>query len=534
MSIYLQTLPETAIESLGLQPAGNLHYQLMPSELVEDCLKRNEGDIAESGALVIHTGKFTGRSPKDRFIVEDDLTRDTVDWNEINLPFSSTHFEELFAEVRHYMNELSDLWIRDGFAGADPAFRLSIRFFNELPSSNLFEYNMFIRPSEEELENFEPEWQVLSVPGLKLKPGKYGSRGENTVVVSFTHKLVLVVGTGYTGEIKKSIFSVLNFLLPLKKSVLSMHCSANQGPDGDTAIFFGLSGTGKTTLSTTEGRNLIGDDEHGWSEKGIFNFEGGCYAKCINLSEEKEPAIWSAIRPGALLENVAFYQDSRKVNFEDGSITENTRVSYPLSFIPGAVQPAFGAVPGNIFFLTCDAFGILPPISKLTVPQAMYQFISGYTAKVAGTETGITEPKPTFSACFGAPFLPLHPGKYAAMLGEKLRAGNVKVWWVNTGWTGGVYGTGTRIPLAYTRALIDAALAGALDKQQMITDPVFGVQVPVTCPGVPAAILQPRNTWSDAAAYDVQSKKLASLFVQNFDQYAVGVKQEILAAAPQF
>jgi phosphoenolpyruvate carboxykinase (ATP) len=391
---------------------------------------------------------------------------------------------------------------------------------------------MFLRPEEEELDEFTPEWTVLSAPGLLLDPKECGTRQHNAAVVSFKHKTILIAGSGYTGETKKGIFTILNYILPQQKDVLSMHCSANMGKGGDTAVFFGLSGTGKTTLSADPNRKLIGDDEHGWTNDNIFNFEGGCYAKLINLSPEKEPEIYNAIRPGAIVENVEFHAGTNTINFDDSSITENTRVSYPLHFISNAMEPSVGNIPKNLFFLTCDAYGVLPPISRLTKGQAMYQFISGYTAKVAGTEAGVTEPKPTFSACFGAPFLPLHPGKYAQMLGRKMEQHKVNVWLINTGWTEGPYGVGHRMKLSYTRAMITAALEGKLDNEDMEKDPVFGVSVPVAVPGVPSELLNPRNTWADKAAYDEKAKYLAGLFIKNFEKYATEVEPEILAAAP--
>jgi phosphoenolpyruvate carboxykinase (ATP) len=432
-----------------------------------------------------------------------------------------------------YLNRKPEIWVRDCYACADPRYRLNIRVINEKPWTNLFVYNMFLRPTEEELDDFHADWYIISAPDLKLDPTECGIRQQNATIVSFKHKTILIAGSGYTGETKKGIFAILNYLLPHEKNVLSMHCSANMGDDGDTAIFFGLSGTGKTTLSADPTRKLIGDDEHGWTEDNVFNFEGGCYAKLINLSEEKEPEIFHAIRAGALVENIQFYPNTKQINFDDSTITENTRVSYPLDFISNAIHPSIGNIPCNIFFLTCDAYGVLPPISKLTKGQAMYQFISGYTAKVAGTETGVTEPKPTFSACFGAPFLPLHPGKYAEMLGQKMEKNQVNVWMVNTGWTGGPYGTGSRMKLSYTRAMIAAALRGQLNQVETITDPVFGVQIPKDVPGVPSELLIPRNTWTDKAAYDEKARFLAGLFLKNFEKYASGVSAEILAAAPK-
>ncbi len=532
MSAPVVFLPKKSLLRLGLKNTESIHYQSTPEELVQDTLRIGEGVLNDTGALVIRTGEFTGRSPKDKFTVKDETTADSVHWNEFNIPIEPGYFDIIYKKVIEYLDKIPEIWIRDCYACADPRYRLQVRCINEKPWNNLFAYNMFLRPTEEELENFEPEWQVISVPGLKLDPKECGTRQHNAAVVSFKHKLILIAGTGYTGETKKGIFTILNYILPHEKNVLSMHCSANMGRDGDTAIFFGLSGTGKTTLSADPNRKLIGDDEHAWTSDNIFNFEGGCYAKTIHLTEEKEPEIYHAIRPGALVENVTFYPGTNKINFDDASITENTRVSYPLHFISNAQEPSIGGIPKNIFFLTCDAFGILPPISKLTPGQAMYQFISGYTAKVAGTETGVTEPKPTFSACLGAPFLPLHPGKYAMMLGEKMHKHDVHVWMVNTGWTGGPYGTGHRMKLNYTRAMITAALEGSLDNVKYDKDPVFGFAIPTECPGVPAEVLHPRNTWEDKQAYDEKAKYLAGLFRKNFEKYADGVSEEVLGAAP--
>jgi phosphoenolpyruvate carboxykinase (ATP) len=533
MSVPTISIPVNKLLKLGLTATNNIHYQLTPDELVQDTLRLGEGELNDTGALVIKTGEFTGRSPKDKFTVKDEITADTVHWNEFNIPIEEKYFDIIFKKITNYLNELPELWIRDAYACADPRYRLNIRVITEKPWINLFAYNMFLRPNEEELENFRPDWQILSAPGLKLDPKECGTRQHNGAVVSFKHKMILIAGTGYTGETKKGIFTILNYILPHEKDVLSMHCSANMGKQGDTAVFFGLSGTGKTTLSADPNRKLIGDDEHGWTEDGIFNFEGGCYAKCIGLSEEKEPEIYQAIRPGALVENTTFFPNTNRINFDNGSITENTRVSYPLHFISNAKEPSVGGIPKNLFFLTCDAFGVLPPVSRLNPGQAMYQFISGYTAKVAGTETGITEPKPTFSACFGAPFLPLHPGAYAAMLGEKMRKHQVNVWLINTGWTGGPYGVGNRMKLSYTRAMITAALEGKLDKAEFTKDPVFGFEVPLTCPGVPTEVLNPRNTWADKQAYDEKAKYLAGLFTKNFEKYAEGVQEEIRKAGPR-
>jgi len=518
---------------IGLTKSESIHYQSTPEELVQDTLRIGEGTLTNTGALAINTGEFTGRSPQDKFTVKDEVTENTVHWNNFNIPIDEKYFHIIREKIMNHLNAQAELWVRDCYACADPRFRLNIRVVTEKPWTNLFAYNMFLRPEEEELEGFDPEWHVLSAPGLRLDPAECGTRQHNAAVVSFKHKTILIAGTGYTGETKKGIFTILNYILPQEKNVLSMHCSANMADNGDTAIFFGLSGTGKTTLSADPNRKLIGDDEHGWTADGVFNFEGGCYAKLINLSAEKEPEIFHAIRPGAIVENVKFFEGTNKINFDDASITENTRVSYPLDFISNAAVPSVGTIPRNIFFLTCDAYGVLPPISKLTKGQAMYQFISGYTAKVAGTEAGVTEPKPTFSACFGAPFLPLHPGKYAEMLGMKMEENKVNVWLINTGWTGGPYGVGNRMKLGYTRAMITAALEGKLDNVETVNDPIFGVAVPKEVPGVPAELLTPRNTWTDQAAYDEKALYLAGLFVKNFEKYASGVSEEIRNAAPK-
>jgi phosphoenolpyruvate carboxykinase (ATP) len=533
MSVPTISINIEKLAALGLKNSESIHYQLTPDELVQDTLKRGEGLLNDTGALVITTGEFTGRSPKDRFIIKDEITADTVNWNDFNNPLEPKYFDIIYKKVMSYLNALPELWIRDSFVCADPRYRLNLRVITENPWCNLFAYNMFLRPSEEELDSFSPEWHVISAPGLRLDPHECGIRQHNAALISFKHKMIIVTGSGYTGEIKKGVFSVLNYLLPKKKKVLSMHCSANMGDDGSTAIFFGLSGTGKTTLSADPSRKLIGDDEHAWTDDNIFNFEGGCYAKCINLTEEKEPEIYNAIRPGALVENVVFFPATNKIDFEAATITENTRVSYPLFYISNSLETSVGNPPKNIFLLTCDAFGVLPPISKLSPGQAMYQFISGYTAKVAGTETDITEPKPTFSACFGAPFMPLHPGFYAEMFGERMQQHNVDVWLINTGWTGGPFGTGTRIKLSYTRAMITAALNDELKNATFEKDPVFGVGIPASCPGVPAEVLQPRNTWQDKDAYDEKAKFLAGLFIKNFEKYKDVVNHEILNASPK-
>ena len=525
------TIPKHALINLGIQMAADIYYQQSPEDLVDQTLQLGQGVLNDTGALVINTGMFTGRSPKDRFIVKDGLTQDSVNWNDFNIPIDSKYFDQLYGKMMAYLSD-KKMWVRDCYACADSKYRINIRVVNENPWSNLFVYNMFLRPAEEELEGFSPEWHIIQAPGFKADPLIDGTRQHNFAIVSFTKKTILIGGTGYTGEMKKSIFSVLNYLLPHNKGVLSMHCSANVGPGGDSAIFFGLSGTGKTTLSADPKRMLIGDDEHGWTGQKVFNFEGGCYAKTIDLSEAKEPEIYRAIKPGALVENVTFIAGTNRIDFADNSITENTRVSYPLHFISNALEPSIGNTPKNIFFLTCDAYGIFPPISKLDAGQAMYQFISGYTAKVAGTEAGVTEPKATFSACFGAPFMPLHPARYAEMLGKKMLAEKVNVWMINTGWSGGPYGIGKRMKLNYTRAMITAALEGKLDTASFEKHPVFGILMPAKCEGVPANILNPKNTWADKAMYDAKATELARLFITNFKKYESGVSEAILAAAP--
>jgi phosphoenolpyruvate carboxykinase (ATP) len=479
------------------------------------------------------TGEFTGRSPKDKFCVVDTKTENTVWWGEVNQKFDSDKFEKLLNKVIDNF-EGKKMYVRDAYACADPRYRLNLRVFNETAYHNLFCNNLFLRPTAEELKNFEPEWLIINAPSFKAVAAEDGTRQHNFTMIDFTRKIILIGGSAYTGEMKKGIFTVLNYILPQERNTLSMHCSANIGKNGDTAIFFGLSGTGKTTLSADPDRKLIGDDEHGWAEDSVFNFEGGCYAKCVDLTEEKEPQIFHAIKAGALLENTRFFPGTTTVDYSNISVTENTRAAYPLHHIDNIAIPSVGKAPENIFFLTADAFGVLPPISKLSVGQAMYSFISGYTAKVAGTEAGVTEPQATFSACFGRVFLPLHPGKYAEMLGEKLKANpNINVWLINTGWTGGAYGTGSRMKLSYTRAMITAALNGELNNVAYEAHPVFGYMMPTSCPNAPAELLNPRNTWADKSAYDAQANKLANMFVKNFEQYAAGVSKEILDAAPK-
>jgi phosphoenolpyruvate carboxykinase (ATP) len=516
-----------------LSKASKAYTNLTPEELLKHALENGEGVLTDTGALMADTGEFTGRSPKDKFCVVDAKTENTVWWGEVNQKFDSDKFGKLLDKVIAHF-EGKKMYVRDAYACADPRYRLNLRVFNETAYHNLFCNNLFLRPTAEELTTFAPEWLIINAPSFKAVAAEDGTRQHNFTMIDFTRKIILIGGSAYTGEMKKGIFTVLNYILPQERNTLSMHCSANIGKKGDTAIFFGLSGTGKTTLSADPERKLIGDDEHGWAEDSVFNFEGGCYAKCVDLTQEKEPQIFNAIKAGALLENTRFIPGTITPDYANISVTENTRAAYPLHHIDNIAIPSVGKTPENIFFLTADAFGVLPPISKLSVGQAMYSFISGYTAKVAGTEAGVTEPQATFSACFGRVFLPLHPGKYAEMLGEKLKANpNINVWLINTGWTGGAYGTGSRMKLAYTRAMITAALNGELDNVTFENHPIFGYAMPTSCPNAPAELLNPRNTWTDKTAYDLQANKLANMFVKNFEQYAAGVSKEILDAAPK-
>lgn len=525
--------PTASLEGMGIRNVKTAYWNLSPAELAEHTLAKGQGRLTDTGALSVNTGKFTGRSPKDKFTVKDAITEHTVDWGDINIPLSPENFEKLYQGIVAYL-EGKEVYVRDAYACADPKHRLNIRVVNEYPWANLFCNDLFLRPTEAEIMTQQPDWIILQAPGFEANPAEHGTRQANFTAVNFSRKMILIGGSAYTGEMKKGIFGVLNYILPQNKGVLSMHCSANEGEIGDVALFFGLSGTGKTTLSADPNRKLIGDDEHGWDAGSVFNFEGGCYAKCIDLTEEKEPQIYRAIKPGALVENVTFFDGTDKVNFADASITENTRVAYPIYHIDNAKEPSTGGDPKNIFFLTCDAYGILPPISKLSKAQAMYHFISGYTAKVAGTEVGVTEPQATFSACFGRAFLPLHPTKYAELLGKKLdEHPEVNVWLVNTGWSGGPYGVGNRMKLSYTRAMITAAMNGELNKVEFVPHAVFGVSMPTSCPGVPAEILIPRNTWNDKDAYDQKARDLAGLFVSNFEKYADKANEEILSAAPK-
>lgn len=524
--------PSANLAAIGLNVAV-AHWNLSPEELTKKTIELGQGELNDTGALCVSTGKFTGRSPKDKLTVKDAITEHSVDWGDVNIPFSSENFDKLYDKVVAYMSS-KEVWVRDAYACADPKYRLNIRVVNETPWANLFCNDLFLRPTAAEIETQTPDWHIIQAPSFQADPAVDGTRQANFTIVNFTRKVILIGGSGYTGEMKKGIFGVLNFVLPHDHKVLSMHCSANEGKNGDVALFFGLSGTGKTTLSADPNRALIGDDEHGWADGSVFNFEGGCYAKCIDLSAEKEPQIFKAIKPGALLENIKFHAGTKTVDYADGSITENTRAAYPIDHIENAKEPSYGGDPKNIFFLTCDAFGILPPISKLTTGQAMYHFISGYTAKVAGTEVGVTEPQTTFSACFGRVFLPLHPTKYAELLGKKLEEHkDVNVWLINTGWSGGAYGTGSRMKLSYTRSMITAAMNGELNNVEYKAHPTFGVLIPQSVPNVPSEILNPRDTWADKEAYDKKANELAQLFVKNFDKYASQANDEILAAAPK-
>jgi phosphoenolpyruvate carboxykinase (ATP) len=508
---------------------GKIHRNLSVPSLIEVAIHRKEGNFSSTGALSAKTGKFTGRSPDDRYIVDDNITHNTVDWGKINVSISQQKFEKIFYRMKKYV-EGREFFVFDGYVGADTEIRIPIRVVTDKAWHSLFATQIFIRPTMIELENFNPEFTLLSVNDFRAMPGVEGTRTETFIIISFGKKTVLIGSTSYAGEIKKAMFSVMNYLLP-NKGIFPMHCSANVGCDGNTALFFGLSGTGKTTLSADPERRLVGDDEHGWSYKGIFNFEGGCYAKCINLKKENEPEIWKAIRFGAVMENVIIKRDTREPDFTDGSLTENTRVVYPIEFIPGAIIPGVAGHPKVIVFLTADAFGVMPPIAKLTEEGSMYHFMSGYTSKLAGTERGITEPKETFSQCFGAPFMPLHAQEYAKMLGKKIAEHNTKVYLINTGWSGGPYGIGKRMNLKYTRAMVKAALNGDLEKTPFKHNDIFNLEIPTFCSGVPSAILDPSNTWSDKEKYIMSAKRLAALFVKNFEKFG-DVSKEIRNAGP--
>ncbi len=518
------------LDTHGISGPAEVYWNLPPAELYEHAMRGGEGSLAANGAIVCTTGTHTGRAPNDKFMVEEPSSKDAIWWGKINKPISEANFDKLHRRVlEHYKGK--KLYVRDMFAGAEEASRISIRVVTETAWHNLFASQLFIRPEPGTTGKHDPQFTVLNAATCQADPATDGTRSGTFVVIHLGRGLILIGGTAYAGEIKKSIFTVMNYILPTA-GVLSMHCSANVGQDGDTALFFGLSGTGKTTLSADPERGLIGDDEHGWSDRGVFNFEGGCYAKCIKLSAEYEPQIYNAIRFGAVLENVVMDDVTRAIDYDADAITENTRVAYPLHYIENAVIPSMGGHPKNVVFLTCDAFGVLPPLSKLTLDQAMYHFLSGYTAKVAGTEAGITEPQATFSTCFGAPFLPLPPERYATMLGERLSKHDVTCWLVNTGWSGGGFGVGKRINIHNTRAMVKAALCGALDHVKYLEDPVFGLAIPRSCPDVPAEVLTPRATWPDGAAFDAKAKELAGLFRDNFRAFeSVGAK--VISAGPK-
>ena len=521
------------LEAQGLQPNGDVHWNLVAAVLIQNAARRNEGDFAEMGPFVAITSPHTGRSPNDKFVVREPQSEHDVDWGKVNQPYPPEKFETLLADVRAYLNGREELFVQDLYCGADPKYRLSVRYVSPSAWHMAFVRNMFIRPDVAELATFDPNFTVLHAPEFQADPAKHGTRTSTFIVLNLAQRMILIGGTRYAGELKKAMFTVMNYYLP-KQSVLSMHCSANTGKSGDTALFFGLSGTGKTTLSADPERSLIGDDEHGWSAEGVFNFEGGCYAKVINLSPESEPDIYRTTQMfGTILENVVLDPITRKVKFEDQSVTENTRASYPLHYISNFMPNGRGGHPRNIVFLTADAYGVLPPVAKLTRDQAMYYFLSGYTAKVAGTERGVKEPQATFSSCFGAVFLVWHPCKYAEMLGRLIEEHHADVWLVNTGWTGGAYGVGSRMKLSHTRRMVHALLHGDLSNAKTATDPVFGLAVPTEISGVPKGILKPRETWKDGAAYDAQAKKLAGMFRENFTKFESLVSEAVRNAGPR-
>jgi phosphoenolpyruvate carboxykinase (ATP) len=524
---------EFGLSAHGIRNANTIWWNLSTPALYEHAVQRHEGLVAHLGPLVVRTGQYTGRSPKDRYIVEEPSSREKVAWGKVNHPFDPKGYEVLRARLTAYLQG-RDLFVQDCYAGADPQHRVPIRVVNEHAWANLFARNMFIQEHDpKKLMSHVPEYTILHAPGFQAVPEEDGTNSEAFIVLHLGRREVIIGGSAYAGEIKKSMFSIMNYILP-RKGVLPMHCSANYGESrDDVALFFGLSGTGKTTLSADTTRTLIGDDEHGWSENGVFNFEGGCYAKVIRLSPEGEPEIYQTTRRfGTILENVAMDSDTRRLDLDSAAFTENTRASYPIPHIPNATRDGMGGHPRNVIFLTADAFGVLPPVAKLTTPQAMFHFLSGYTAKVAGTERGVTEPQPNFSACFGAPFLPLHPTVYDELLGKKLSEGGANVWLVNTGWSGGPFGVGSRMKLAYTRAMVRAVLDGSLSGVATTPDPVFGVHVPEACPGVPDEVLQPRRTWEDKEAYDEQARKLAGMFAENFRQFQEHVGEDVKAAGP--
>jgi len=531
---HTRFIPKIGLDAHGLSHLGRVYWNLNTPVLYEEAVKRDEGHIAHLGPFVVRTGSYTGRSPNDKFLVEEPTSKDKIWWGEINRPFDANKFEGLFGRLQAYLQG-RDIFVQDCYAGADEEYRLPVRIITERAWHSLFARNMFRQIQDlEQLREHEPAFTVIDAPGFKAIPDVDGTNSEAFIIPNFGRRLVIIGGTSYAGEIKKSIFTVLNFLLPQKK-VMTMHCSANVGPDGDVAVFFGLSGTGKTTLSADAERSLIGDDEHGWSERGVFNFEGGCYAKVIRLSAEAEPEIYRTTRRfGTVLENVRLDPLTRRIDLDDASLTENTRAAYPIGHIPNIVPEGTAGHPKNIIMLTCDAFGVMPPVSKLTPEQARYHFLSGYTAKVAGTERGgSSAPKATFSACFGAPFMALPPTVYSGLLGEKISRHGVRCWLINTGWSGGPVGTGERMKIAYSRAMVKAALTGRLEEAAFEKDPVFGLDVPRECPGVPPEVLQPKNTWKNASDYDAKAAELVELFNKNFEQFQKDVPQEISQAGPE-
>jgi phosphoenolpyruvate carboxykinase (ATP) len=525
-------VPSFGLSHQGIDTEAALHWNLGPARLVEEALKRGEGLLAAEGPLVVKTGEHTGRSAKDKFIVRDAETETNIWWDN-NASIAPEHFAALKEDFLAALAERKELFVQDLYGGSQPEHRVRVRVINELAWHSLFIRTLLVRPGSEELAGFEPEFTIVDLPSFRADPARHGTRSETVIAVNLTERLILIGGTAYAGEMKKSVFGILNYLLP-PTGVMPMHCSANIGPKGDTAVFFGLSGTGKTTLSADASRTLIGDDEHGWSDTAVFNFEGGCYAKMIRLSAEAEPEIYATTkRFGTVLENVVMDEATRMLDLDDSSLAENTRGAYPIHFIPNCSAENMGPVPKNVVFLTADAFGVLPPIARLTPEQAMYHFLSGYTAKVAGTEIGVTEPEATFSTCFGAPFMPRFPWVYGNLLKERIAKGGVHCWLVNTGWTGGKYGVGSRMPIKATRALLNAALDGSLRNVEFRKDPNFGFDVPVSVPGVDGAILNPRDTWADKAEYDATAAKLVALFTDNFAKFATHVDAEVLTAAPR-
>ncbi len=521
------------LDRQGLETGATIHANLGTASLVEHAVKNGEGRLAADGPLVVETGKHTGRSANDKFMVQDAETQDTVWWGKTNASMTPEHFANLKADFLKAVGDMDQIYVADLFGGSQPEHRVRVRVVNELAWHNLFIRTLLVRPTDDELQSFEPEYTIIDLPSFAANPERHGCRSETVIAVNISEKLILIGGTKYAGEMKKSVFGILNYLLPAK-GVMPMHCSANIGPDGKTAVFFGLSGTGKTTLSADASRTLIGDDEHGWSDTAVFNFEGGCYAKMIRLSEEAEPEIFATTRRfGTVLENVVMDEDTRQLDLDDNSLAENTRGAYPLDFIPNTSEENLGPVPSNVIMLTADAFGVLPPIARLTPDQAMYHFLSGYTAKVAGTEIGVTEPEATFSTCFGAPFMPRHPSVYGNLLKERIAKGGVSCWLVNTGWTGGKYGVGQRMPIKATRALLNAALDGSLNNVEFRKDINFGFDVPVSVPGMDDAILDPRSTWANKGEYDAMAHKLMQLFVDNFSQFEAHVDEGVRKAAPQ-